>query len=48
MINLINKHRNIYLFITTLSIIAFITGIFYYKTQTQTIKNDIKESINIK
>lgn len=48
MINLINKHRNIYLFITTLSIIAFITGIFYYKTQTQIIKNDIKESINIK
>lgn len=41
------RHKYVYLFITVFSIIGFITGFFYYQTQPNDIKNDIKESINI-
>lgn len=44
----IKKHKYIYLFILTFSIIGFITGYFFYQTQQQSTKNEIKEAINIK
>lgn len=43
----IAKYHSIYLFITILSLIGFITGFCYYKVQSDSIKQNIKESINI-
>jgi len=47
MIKLYRSHKSIYLFIITLSLIGFITGFLYYKTQTTETKSSIKTSINI-
>lgn len=43
----IKRHQSIYLFIVILSIIGFFTGFFFYKTQSPSTKETIKESINI-
>lgn len=44
----IKRHQNIYLFIIILSLIGFLTGFFYYKTQSASTKTTITETINIK
>ena len=41
------KYHSIYLFISILTLIGFITGLCYYKVQNDSIKQNIKESINI-
>lgn len=47
MVRNIVKHRNIYIFIIVLSLIGFISGIFYYKVQSNDTKEYIKNTINI-
>ncbi len=47
MARLIAKYQSIYLFIITLSIIGFITGLFYYKVQDSITKNEIRENVNM-
>ena len=48
MLKNILKYRNIYIFIITLSIIGFISGISYYQLQSSSTKEEIKEKISIK
>lgn len=47
MIKLINKYKNIYIFIITLSLIGLISGHLYYEIQPSNLKNEIKEQLNI-
>ena len=41
------KHRNIYIFLITLSLIGLISGTLYYEFQPNTIKTDIINKLNI-
>ncbi len=47
MVRNIARYRNIYVFIIVLATIGFLSGFFYFKVQTQDMKNNIKETINI-
>lgn len=47
MIKLIKKHKYIYLFLITLTIIGLINGYIYFELQSKITKTEILESINI-
>lgn len=48
MVKNIAKHKYIYIFITTLSLIGFISGYIFYSIQSTSIKENTLSQINIK